>query len=1257
MSKRWTGWASAGAGCLFALEAAGGVFMSQYYEGANNNKWIEFYNPGPAAVDLTAGNYRLGGFINAAREVWKTNGSPSFVVVLNGVVASGGTFLLKNTGAVLPAYAVADQANGSLTCNGDDSVVLYTGTTYAFANVVDAIGLTNNSASDRSFVRAGNVVSGTNADFNAAEWQEFTLAEVESAGTDAKERLGFHQTGSDVFRVALSRASGFVVTQEVGGVIAATAEYGVEPFSYAWDTTLPVESYEAESNVLAILATAPTGSYSAVVLATDAAAQSATNTVNFSVAPPPPKFAIGIATSAYGAATTVPAGEAPAGAIVVIHATPEWGYRVMSYSVLDEASNAVPTSGAQFVMPAAAVTVAVAYEAYVVPDVRMDFEDYGGGYASNDYPAAGVVWEMTNAYAGSTFGLDRFHDSIAARLEHNRGAGGPAIMRSSAFDRPISRVAFWHANYAANDGGKFRVLVSPDGVNWQVVGSEYDPVSNAPLTEVVIDAIPTNMNRIQFITTAGNEQRVNIDDIGISLIAPVFRIRLDKTNGFRLAVGGGGAITATAEYGTEPYEYTWTSTLSSTYWTTNDNVFTILTNAPEGRYVLRATVADAADPRQVVIGDLHFVVASPAVITLASTTNGILATDPAGQAMPGAPVTVLATADPGYQVVEIAVEDVYGNPIGVTNGVFAMPPPGAMVSAVFEACAMPDVFIDFEDYLAGTYVPHVYATAGVSFAMSNVLAGAISGDDRFNGSRSARFYHYPISGGEWAMMMQTVPFAEPMTEIRYRCANYNIEDGCRCYVQVSSNGVNWTNVGSAYDPPFGTALVETVIRAIPENMAYLRFVSDGLAARRLNVDDVGVSFGLDELGVVLDPADGFEVAAGATVEIAATALRGTPPYAYSWRSTLPEEAFAATDDVFTILSNAPPGRYSATAMATDSADPSRCASNVVEFVVPIPDGVIVIAPAEHGGVTTMPALSAAPGETVAIVATPDEGYRIGSISVLDGDGNRAAAWSETFTMPTSGVNVVVHFEEIPPPGSYVVDFEGAQKPSLSSASVALGGLVWNMTGAQIQSNMATWKNGDQAANLVHWDGSWDNSSISMLEDWTNGLDVLSFKYCKNFGNPQVDWKAEYSTDGGTNWVQIGPGFLAAASGPVQYFSARAGVSGPVRIRIRRATAAWTADMANVQIDDIVMTPHVETVPSVSIGAIVPEPGGGQFGFAVPEGYQLNRVQGADLALAGQNWQWSNLTEGVNYLLSNSTLTILTEPLPRQIIRIGVTSAP
>lgn len=1259
--KKWRiGWACAGLGWVLAMEAAGGVFISQYYEGTLSNKWIEIYNPGPATVDLTSGNYRLGYYVNAAREAWKTNGTPGSTIVLRGTIAPGGVFLLKNNNAILPAYATADQAHGSLNYNGDDSVVLYTGTIYAFTSVVDAMGLTGNTAANRSFVRANTVTTGTNTDFNAADWQEYTLDEVEAAAAETKARLGYHSTGSDGFGVTVDKVAGFVVTQGVGSAVTALGRYGTEPYGYMWSSTLAETGYETNANVFAILPTAPTGSFSATVVAEDAAAQFATNAVAFEVVPSPMKYAIAIGPTTNGTATTMPAGEAGAGATVVICATPDAGYRAANLAVVDGTSNAVLLAGSTFVMPASAVTVTAGFEVHATPDAILDFEDYLGSYASNDYVAAGVTWAMTNARVGDVAGQDRFLGTKSARLINHGSPGGPAIMCSSAFARPIDRVSFWYANYAADDECRFKVQFSRDGSSWQDMTWEFDPIANAPLEEAVIDSIPANMTYVRFITTHGASERVNIDDVEITLVEAVYGVTVDRADGFNMEEGTSLAITATAEYGTEPYAYAWTSTLAAAYWTTNDNVFTIRSNAPQGRYAAHVTATDASDPAQNETAEVRFAVVSPAVITLAPTTNGILETDPAGQAMPGAPVTVLARADPGYQVAEIAVEDVYGNPIGVTNGVFAMPPPGATVSAVFEACAMPDLHVDFENYLTGTYVPHAYAVAGVSFAMSNVLAGAISGDDRFNGSRSARFYHYPISGGgEWATMMQTVPFAEPMTEIRYRCANYKTDDGCRCCVQVSSDGNSWTNVGATCDPPVGTALVETVIRAIPDNMAYLRFVTDGLAARRLNIDDVRVSFGIDELGVVLDPADGFEVAAGGTAEIAAIALRGTPPYVYSWNSTLPEGAFAVTDNVFTILSNAPPGRHSATATATDSADPSHCASNVVDFVVPIPDGTIVVAPTEHGGVTTMPALSAAPGETVAVVATPDEGYQIGSISVLDGDGNRAAAWSEIFTMPTSGVNVVVRFEEIPPPGSYVVDFEGAHKPSLPSASVALGGLVWNMTGAQIQSNMATWKNGDQAANLAHWDGSWDNSSISMLEDWTNGLDVLSFKYCKIQipGGTQVDWKAEYSTDGGTNWMQIGPGILAAASGPVQYFSARASVFGPVRIRIKRATAAWTGDFADIQIDDIVMTPYAGTGPQVSIGAITSDSGGGRYGFAVPEGYQLNRVQGADLALAGQNWQWSNLTEGVEYLLSNSTLTILTEPLSRQIIRIGVTAAP
>jgi hypothetical protein len=44
----------------FSSIASGQVFISQYYEGTSNNKWIELYNGGTNSVNLGAGGYRLG---------------------------------------------------------------------------------------------------------------------------------------------------------------------------------------------------------------------------------------------------------------------------------------------------------------------------------------------------------------------------------------------------------------------------------------------------------------------------------------------------------------------------------------------------------------------------------------------------------------------------------------------------------------------------------------------------------------------------------------------------------------------------------------------------------------------------------------------------------------------------------------------------------------------------------------------------------------------------------------------------------------------------------------------------------------------------------------------------------------------------------------------------------------------------------------------------------------------------------------------
>lgn len=1250
MNKWRIGWACAGLGWALAMESAGGVFISQYYEGTLSNKWIEIYNPGPAAVDLTSGNYRLGYYVNAAREAWKTNGTPGVTIVLHGTIAPGGVFLLKNTNAVLPAYATADQAHGSLNYNGDDSVVLYTGSTYAFASVVDALGLTGNTAANRSFVRTNTVTTGTNTDFNAADWQEYSLDEVEAAAPETKERLGYHSTASDEFGVTVDKVAGFVVTQGVGGAVTAAGRYGAEPYGYAWSSTLVETGYETNANVFTILPTAPTGSFSATVVAEDAAARAATNTITFEVVPSPTKYAIAIAPTTNGTATTTPDGEAGVGATIVINATPDEGYRAVNFTVVDEASNAVLLAGSTFVMPASAVTVTVGFEVHATPDALIDYENYLGTYASNDYVAAGVTWAMTNARVGDVAGQDRFWGTKSARLINHGSPGGPAIMCSSAFARPIVRVSFWYANYAADDECRFKVQFSRDGSTWQDVTWEFDPVANAPLEEAVIDSIPANMTYVRFITTHGASERVNIDDVEITLAEAVYGVTVDRADGFKMEEGTSLAITATAAYGTEPYNYTWSSTLPEAYWTTNANVFTILSNAPLGIYSATITATDASDPSRSASKTVVFHVALPFPIAIAPSANGTVTTDPPGQALEGAMVEVIATADPGYRVADIAVVHPYGNRVDMTNAAFAMQAPGVTVTASFEACAMPDVRIDFEDYTTPTYDPHDYATAGAIFGMTNVLAGYVAGQDRFNGTRSARFYDAPSTEGAGAMMTQTLPFAEPMSEIRFSYANYRYDDGCACRVQVSGDGTAWTDVGSLYNPA-STALVEAIIKSIPENMTYLRFATLGQTAQRLNIDDVGIVFGETVFGVTVDQEDGFLLGEGSSAAITANAVYGIAPYTYSWSSTLGAAYAVASSHVFTIQADAPPGSYSATVTATDAADPARSVSNSVRFVVPLPTNAIAITPPVHGTVTTTPALRANKGETVTIAATPDSGYQVATIKALDAAGEDFGAWGDTFIMPATGVVVTVVFEEIPPPGSYIVDFEDAIKTNSTSATVSLGGKSWDMTDALIGTNTVDWKNGERSVRLINSAAA----RITMLEDLPTGLETLSFKYHRNISRSQVDWKAEYSVDGGTNWTPIGSNFVAPDRNTVQVFCEKVGVSGRVRVRIKRATEAWY-NSNFLSMDDVVMTPYAGTGP-VSIGEIFPDSASGHFEFAVPDGYLLNRVLGADMALAGQDWIWSNLTEGVHFSLSNSTVTILPVPESRQIIRIGVTAAP
>lgn len=189
----------------FALLAVsnGQVLISQYYEGASFNKWIEVKNIGPSAVDLAAEGYRIGFWANAATEGYKTDVAPSANFAMTGTIAAGQVFLYYNSQATLPSYALTFNpapivANSVINFNGDDSIALYTGLTFATANVADAIGFTDlgNEGADTSFIRLSpapgwnTTVGSTALDFPTV-WGQVSLAVVADALEGTDERLGF----------------------------------------------------------------------------------------------------------------------------------------------------------------------------------------------------------------------------------------------------------------------------------------------------------------------------------------------------------------------------------------------------------------------------------------------------------------------------------------------------------------------------------------------------------------------------------------------------------------------------------------------------------------------------------------------------------------------------------------------------------------------------------------------------------------------------------------------------------------------------------------------------------------------------------------------------------------------------------------------------------------------------------------------------------------------------------------------------------
>lgn len=215
---------------LFVLvgeNAFGQIIISQVYEGASNNKWIEITNVGSSSINLASPiQYKIA-YWNKTNSTGNgaISGNPTTALNLSGTLAAGAKYLIKNTSSstIVPhnPMPTSQMDNTSVAgFNGNDALAIITGTN----TLIDVFGDGINNT-DISYHRNSNITS-PNATFTIGEWTSRTLVQVASSNNTQTEYIGTHLYSSG-FTVTFDKnhvdATGTMANQTASSSTALTA--------------------------------------------------------------------------------------------------------------------------------------------------------------------------------------------------------------------------------------------------------------------------------------------------------------------------------------------------------------------------------------------------------------------------------------------------------------------------------------------------------------------------------------------------------------------------------------------------------------------------------------------------------------------------------------------------------------------------------------------------------------------------------------------------------------------------------------------------------------------------------------------------------------------------------------------------------------------------------------------------------------------------------------------------------------------------
>lgn len=139
------------------------LYISEYYEGLSNNKYIEISNPTGSAISLS--NYSIKKQANGS-------GAWGNALTLTGSIAANSTLVLRNSNASLTSCTFTSQSvsGAPLDFNGNDPIALFKNTT-----LIDVVGNFNSSSNFAVDTNLRRNVSVPNTTFTVSEWDSYSI--------------------------------------------------------------------------------------------------------------------------------------------------------------------------------------------------------------------------------------------------------------------------------------------------------------------------------------------------------------------------------------------------------------------------------------------------------------------------------------------------------------------------------------------------------------------------------------------------------------------------------------------------------------------------------------------------------------------------------------------------------------------------------------------------------------------------------------------------------------------------------------------------------------------------------------------------------------------------------------------------------------------------------------------------------------------------------------------------------------------------